>query len=143
MKESHPKKRYLPRIKASAVVLGVAVLCLTASSCPEVYDVRDRHRDRDLEIIWPRNGASLRDEELFRVRLRGRNFDDYEVYWYVDDSRERQMWNDRESGRREKVYLVDTWFWDWRGRGPYTVGFTAEDRRGRTLAHRTVRVYVR
>jgi hypothetical protein len=37
---------------------------------------------------------------------------------------------------------VDTWYWDWRRRGPYTVGFIAEDRRGREIAHRTVRVYV-
>jgi len=139
MMESHLAGRVSSRISRSVLVLAVAVLCLTASSCPEIYDVHDR----DLEVIWPRNGATLRDEELFRVRLRGRSLDDYEVYWSVDDSPERRMLNDRETGRREKVYLVDTWFWDWGGRGPYTVRFTAEDDRGRTIARRTVRVYVR
>lgn len=131
--------RLSSRFGSYATLILVAALCLTASSCPEIYDL---DRD-DLEILWPRSGATLSGEELFRVRVRGRDVRDYEVYWYVDDSPEREMWDDRDSRPRQKVYLVDTWFWDWRGRGPYTVGFVAEDRRGRTIAHRTVRVYVR
>lgn len=122
------------RITVPAILLLAVVL----AGCTDILAVRDR----DLEIIWPRAGATMFDEEVLRVRLRGYALEDYEVYWYVDDGRERRMWNDRRARPPEKWYVVDTWFWDWRGRGPYTVGFIAEDRRGRQLAHRTVRVYV-
>jgi hypothetical protein len=126
-------------VRPRLAVLAIAVLILGLPACTDIYGARDR----DLEILWPRNGATLVDEEVFGVRLRGYDLDEYDVYWYVDDSREQRMWDDWYSRPQQKSYIVDTWFWDWRGRGPYTVGFIAEDRRGRQLAHRTVRVYVR
>jgi hypothetical protein len=124
------------RVFGMLAVLVAASLAITA--CGDV--VAGGHRD--LEILWPRHGATLMDEELLQARLRGYHLDDYEMYWYVDDSRERRMWNDWGSRPPTKSVWVDTWFWNWRGRGPYTVGFIAEDRRGREIAHRTVRVYV-
>jgi hypothetical protein len=117
----------------------LAVLTLTLGGCVDIVGARDR----DLEIIWPRNGATLYDYETLRARLRGYDLDDYEIYWYVDNGRERRMWNEWHERPPHKAVDVDTWLWDWRGRGPYTVGFIAEDWRGRQLAHRTVRVYVR
>lgn len=124
--------------RVAGAVAGLAVIGVAITACTDVVGVRDG----DLEILWPTHGAVLWDEELLQVRLRGYSLDDYEVYWYVDDSRERRMWNEWHTRPPHKAVLVDTWFWDWRGRGPYTVGFIAEDRRGRQLAHRTVRVYV-
>jgi hypothetical protein len=115
----------------------VAVLGLSAASCTDITG-----SGRDLEIIWPRNNSVLFDEEILRARLRGWDLDEYDIYWYIDDSRERLMYDQWHERPRHKAYLVDTWYWDWRGRGPYTVGFTAVDRRGREIAHRTVRVYV-
>lgn len=123
--------------RAGVLVLLAASLGLGA--CGDLVGVGDR----SLEIIWPRNGATLHDVEVLRARVRGYDLDDYDIYWYVDDSRERRMWNERRERPPHKSEVVDTWFWDWRGRGPYTVGFIAEDRRGRHIAHRTVRVYVR
>jgi hypothetical protein len=96
----------------------------------------------DIEILWPRNGATLHDEEVLRARVPGRNVEDYDIWWYVDDSRERLMWDEYDDRRGVKAYLVDTWFWNWNGRGPHTIGFIAEDRYGREIAHRTIRVYV-
>lgn len=126
------------RTRAAVLATAVAAASLSFTACTDLVGVRDR----DLEILWPRDGAVLFDEELLRARLRGYSLDEYEIYWYVDDSRERRMWNEWGARTPHKVFLVDTWFWDWRGRGPYTVGFIAEDRRGRELAHRTVRVWV-
>lgn len=126
------------RVRVAVLTAALAAVTLSLGACTDLVGVRDR----DLEIIWPRHGSVLFDEEILRVRLRGYSLDEYEVWWYVDDSRERRMWNEWGARTPHKAYLVDTWFWDWRGRGPYTVGFIAEDRRGRELAHRTVRVYV-
>lgn len=122
--------------------LVIVLLALPLASCGDIYG-EGGWGSRELEILWPRDNVTLRDEEVLRVRLRGRDLDDYDVYWYVDDSRERRMYNDWNGRPPAKFEIVDTWYWDWRGRGPYTVGFTAVDRRGRELAHRTVRVYVR
>lgn len=125
--------------RRGAAVLALAAVTLSLSTCTDIVGIRDR----DLEILWPRNNATLSGEEYLEVRLRGYRLYEYEVYWYVDDSREQRMWNEWDDYPEHKAYIVDTWYWDWRGRGPYTVGFIAEDYRGRQLAHRTVRVYVR
>jgi hypothetical protein len=128
---SSSRRRMAPA--ATLAVLGVAI-----GACTDMATVHAT----DLEILWPARGVTLFDEEVLQVRLRGYSLDDYEVYWYVDDSRERRMWNVWNARPPHKAFVVDTWYWDWRGRGPYTVGFIAEDRWGRQLAHRTVRVYV-
>jgi hypothetical protein len=122
-----------------AALLAVVALTVTLGACGDLVG----YGDRELDIIWPRNGATLQDDEVFRARLRGYGLEDYDIYWYVDDGRDRRMWNEWNERPAHKAYVVDTWYWDWRGRGPYTVGFVAEDRRGREIAHRTVRVYVR
>jgi hypothetical protein len=127
------------RHRGATTAAAVAALCLLFAACSDILGIGDR----DLEILWPRNGSTLVDEEYLEVRLRGYRLDEYEVYWYVDDGREYRMWNEWDGHPDHKAYIVDTWYWDWRGRGPYTVGFVAEDHRGRRLAHRTVRVYVR
>jgi hypothetical protein len=116
----------------------VAVLAIGATSCTDLTGIGDR----DLEVIWPRNGAQLWGEETLRARLRHRDLEEYEIYWYVDNWRERRMWNEWYDRTPHKAYDVDTWYWDWNGRGPYTITFIAEDRNGRRLARREVRVYV-
>lgn len=121
-----------------SVLLLLLLSTLGLSACVDIYGVGVD----DLEVIWPREGATLRDEEVLRARLRGRSIDSYDIYWYVDHSRERRMASDRHGRPAQKLDVVDTWLWDWRGRGPYTVGFVAVDRQGRELAHRSVRVYV-
>jgi hypothetical protein len=125
------------RLVRAGVLAVLAALSLAFGACTDMIGT-----DRNLEIIWPRNGATLYDYEMLRARMRGYDLDDYDIYWYVDDRRERRMWNEWHERPAHKAFLVDTWYWDWNRRGPYTVGFIAEDRRGREIAHRTVRVYV-
>jgi hypothetical protein len=126
------------RVRSAGVAAALAVIALTATSCDELVGAGDRN----LEILWPRNGETLVEEELLRARLRGWDLEDYDIYWYVDDGREELMWDEWEDGTPYKAYLADTWLWDWNGRGPYEVGFIAEDNLGREIARRTVRVYV-
>jgi hypothetical protein len=126
-------------IRRAVLVAVLGVVSVGFSACVDVVGIGGR----DIEIIWPRHGATLQDYETLRARVRGYSLNDYDIYWYVDDSRERRMWNEWDDHRPHKAVVVDTWYWDWRGRGPYTVGFIAEDRRGREIGHRTVRVYVR
>jgi hypothetical protein len=126
------------RFRTAIHTAALALIALSLAACTDIVGVSDR----DLEIIWPRQGAVLYDHEMLRARVRHRHLDDYDIYWYVDDSRERRMWDEWDARTPHKAYLVDTWHWNWRGRGPYTVGFVAEDYRGRVIARRTVRVYV-
>jgi predicted small secreted protein len=126
------------KLRAALLLTLLAAVSLSLTACTDIYGVGHR----DLEIMWPRQGAVLYDVEVLRARVRGLHLEEYDIYWYVDDRRERRMWNEWYDRPEHKAYEVDTWFWNWRGRGPYTVGFTAVDRRGREIAHRTVRVYV-
>jgi hypothetical protein len=127
------------RARRAAVVATLAITTMTLGSCVDLVGAGHR----DIEIMWPTRDAVLYDYEVFRARVRGYDLDQYDIYWYVDDSRERRMWDERRERPQHKAYEVDTYYWDWRGTGPYTVGFIAEDRHGREIAHRTVRVYVR
>jgi hypothetical protein len=126
------------RLAGVAAALAVSTIALSLTSCTDLAGVGDR----DLEILWPRNGEALIDEEVLRARVRGYDLDDYDIYWYVDDSPEEPMWDEWDDGEPYKAYRVDTWFWDWNGSGPYEIGFIAEDASGREIARRTVRVYV-
>jgi hypothetical protein len=132
--------RWAPaRLRLAVGVAAVAAGGFSFAGCGDMVGVGGR----DLDILWPRQGVTLMDDEVLRARVRGYSLDEYEIYWYVDDSRDRRMWDEWDARPPHKAYLVDTWYWNWRGDGPYTVGFIAEDRYGREIAHRTVRVYVR
>lgn len=129
------------RIRNGMLIAIIAVALIPLTACVDLVDV-DR-RTRDIEIIWPRHNAVLYDYEVLRARVRGYDLDEYDIWWYVDDSREHRMYDEWRERPAHKAFEVDTWDWYWNGSGPYTVGFIAEDRHGREIAHRTVRVYVR
>jgi len=124
-------------LRLGAIVAAVAALALSTAACGDVLG-----GNNDIEILWPRSNARLWDEEVLRARVRGRQLNDYDIYWSIDGGVERLMWNEWEDRTPHKAYVVDTWYWDWNGRGPYTLRFVAEDYRGREIARRTVRVYV-
>jgi hypothetical protein len=132
------RTRGFRRMRAAALIAFMAVLTLPLGACVDALGTGSR----DLEIIWPRNGATLYDYEVLRARVRGYDLDEYDIYWYVDDGREWRMYDEYYEHPEHKSAGVDTWEWYWNGRGPYTIGFVAEDWRGRRIAHRTVRVYV-
>lgn len=119
------------------VIVAVAALALSTAACSDVLGGND-----GIEILWPDSNARLWDEEVLRARVRGRDLNDYDIYWSIDGGVDRLMWNEWEDRTPHKAYVVDTWYWDWNGRGPYTLRFVAEDYRGREIARRTVRVYV-
>lgn len=133
-----PDARVARRAARSAGLLAVLVLAMGLGACTDIVGTGNRN----LEILWPRDGATLYGEEVLRARVRGLELDEYEIYWYVDGGREWRMFDEWYERPPHKSEYVDTWFWDWNGRGPYTIGFIAEDRRGRQIGRRTVRVYV-
>ena len=126
--------------RAAQLLALVAVLTLPLGACDDVVGVGVR--DSDLEILWPRDGETLYGYEMLRARVRGYHLEDYEIYWNIDGGVLRRMYNEWEDYPEHKSYEVDTWDWYWNGRGPYTIGFIAEDRNGRRIGRRSVRVYV-
>ena len=130
-------------MRSRAILLRLLLLVLVtapAAACTDIVGTGSR----SLEIMWPRDGATLYGYETLRARIRGEDIEDYEIYWYIDGGVERRMydeWYDYDYPDH-KAYEVDTFDWYWNGRGPYTIGFIAEDYRGRRIAHRTIRVYV-
>jgi hypothetical protein len=138
MNETKGSLRWAGRTRRWALLAAVAGVVGLSAGCGDLTGVGSV----ELEILYPYHNATLMDDEVLRARVRGMRLEDYSIYWYVDDSRERRMWNEWDARPEHKAYLVDTWYWNWRGAGPYTVGFIAEDRHGREIAHRTVRVYV-
>lgn len=124
--------------RIARIIAVTALFALPLSACDDVVGIGDR----ELDIIWPRNGATLSGYETLRARIRGHDLEDYDIWWYVDDGVERRMYDEWDYNPEHKAYDIDTWEWYWNGRGPYTIGFVAEDWRGRRIAERTVRVYI-
>lgn len=116
----------------------IALLTVPLGACVDVIG----SGSRDLEILWPHNGSTLYGYEVLRARVRGYDLEDYDIYWYIDDGVERRMYDEWYENPPHKAYGVDTYDWYWNGRGPYTIGFIAEDYRGRRIARREIRVYV-
>lgn len=129
----------IPRPRIARLIALMALLTLSLGACVDSLGVGSR----DLEIIWPRNGSTLESYEVLRARVRGYDLDEYDIWWYVDDGVERRMYDEWYERPEHKSYEVDTYDWYWNGSGPYEIGFVAEDWRGRRIAERTVRVYVR
>ena len=123
------------RIAALAVLV---LLALPLAGCVDVVG----SGSRDLEILWPRNNERLYGYEVLRARVRGYDLEDYDIYWYVDNGVERRMYDEWYENPPHKAYGIDTYDWYWNGSGPYTIGFIAEDWRGRRIARREIRVYV-
>lgn len=131
---SHTRPRRLARL-----ITLVALLTLTLGACTDAIGIGSR----DMEILWPRSGSTLDGYEVLRARVRGYDLDEYDIWWYVDDGVERRMYDEWSERPEHKSYEIDTYDWYWNGHGPYEIGFVAEDWRGREIAHRTVRVYIR
>ncbi|MGH7475929.1 MAG: hypothetical protein ACRELD_06550 [Longimicrobiales bacterium] len=130
------------RLFRARSLAAAAALALLLSGCVDAGDVFGI--GGGIEVLHPEDGERLYGVTTLRARVRDNRYhpEDYRMFWYVDDSREYEMYDEWDTRTPHKVDVVDARYWNWRGRGPYTVGFIAEDWRGRRIAERRIRVYV-
>ncbi|MDO8681095.1 MAG: fibronectin type III domain-containing protein [Acidobacteriota bacterium] len=95
----------------------------------------------NLSTWWPTDGATLSGTQPFKARVENMVLTDYRMYWQVDGGKLNGMFDSQIGGaHKEASVKVDRW--TWRGAGPYVITFVAKDLTGKTLAQKSVSVYV-
>jgi endoglucanase len=127
--------------------LGTAAFALATSACSDsAYDAAFEPSflsasSANLEIVSPAADATLSGTSTLRARLTDRSGTSYTMYWQVDGGSRVRM--SESGGYHHSTADVSTW--SWRGAGPYTISFTAEQKvRGRVtvVGRGSVEVYV-
>jgi hypothetical protein len=65
------------------------------------------------EIWWPGEGYSISGLQPFKALIQGKNYNDYQMFWKVDDGVLNQMYNSNDGGPH-KEFLVDLNQWRWK-----------------------------
>jgi hypothetical protein len=95
----------------------------------------------NLSVWWPTNGATLSGTQPFKARIENMVLTNYTMFWQVDGGTLNPM-VDSHTGGAHKEASVSVNGWTWRGNGPYLVNFVAKDRKGLTLAQKSVTIYI-
>jgi hypothetical protein len=66
----------------------------------------------------------------------------YKMFWQVDNGQLNAM-ADNLADYPHKEASVSLAGWNWRGAGPYTLNYVAQDSSGKLLAQKTITIYVR
>lgn len=95
----------------------------------------------EINIWWPTNNSSISGVQPFKAMVPGRELGSYTMYWQVDGGTLNVMDNsDQDYPHKES--LVDVSPWRWRGSGPYTVNFVAQDNSGQTIAEKWIQLFI-
>jgi hypothetical protein len=94
-----------------------------------------------LSIWWPADGFTVSGTQPFKARLEGIALADYRMHWQVDGGTLTSMADSHLDGPHKEA-SVNVASWAWRGTGPYVVTFVATDPAGKTLAQKSVTIFV-
>lgn len=90
--------------------------------------------------IWPTNGAHMSGTQTFKAAVTGKSVYDYRMFWQVDGGNPNLMETTTTDGAAKQAQVaLDNW--QWRGSGPYSVSFFAQDLSGREFSRQTVAIY--
>jgi len=92
-----------------------------------------------INLWWPTDGARLSGVQPLKAVIEGRDVGSYKMYWQVDGGTKVEMFNSNEDYPHKEAW-VDYGSWKWRGQGPYTLTFTAEQG-GSVIASKSINIY--
>jgi endoglucanase len=93
-----------------------------------------------VSVWWPVNNAVLTGEQPFKAVLEGRPYDQYDMYWQVDNGQHNFMPTHFQDYPHKEA-LVNLSGWNWRGTGPYVVTFIAKDANSNELGRYSVTIF--
>ncbi len=94
-----------------------------------------------IDLWWPINNAEISGLVPLKGLLQNYELSTYTMYWQVDSGSPVAMY-DSNADYPHKEYVLDVSGWSWKGRGPYTLTFTAKNAAGTVLATKSVNIYV-
>lgn len=125
--------QFAPRLWLAATVLALFTTACQDSPTEPMYSLEPSYASAamgTLEIVSPTNGATLSGVNEVKARLTDRPSTSYTMFWQVDGGARTLM---TEIGGYH-VANVDVSTWTWKGTGPYTISFIAEQKvRGKAV----------
>jgi hypothetical protein len=95
----------------------------------------------NINIWWPTDGTRVSGVQPLKAVVDGREVGSYRMVWRVDDGTQVEMFNSNEDYPHKEAW-VDYSGWSWKGAGPYTLTFIAEEG-GATIGSKSVNIYTR
>ncbi len=92
-----------------------------------------------IQVWWPTDGASVAGVQPLKAIVEGRDVSTYKMYWQVDGGTKIAMFDSAQDYPHKEAW-VDYTGWNWKGRGPYTLTFTAEVN-GSVIGTKSVNIY--
>jgi hypothetical protein len=93
-----------------------------------------------VNIWWPTDGTAMTGTQPLKAMLENADANNYKMYWQVDTGGRVEMYTSSTDYPHKEAW-VDFTGWNWKGRGPYTLTFTATDSGGVTLGSKSVNIY--
>jgi hypothetical protein len=93
-----------------------------------------------IQVWWPTDGATVQGVQPLKVMVEGRDVSTYKMYWQVDNGGRVEMFNSAQDYPHKEAW-VDFSGWNWKGRGPYTLTFTAESN-GQIIAQKSINIFI-
>jgi hypothetical protein len=95
-----------------------------------------------IDIWWPTDGSNVGGSIVpFKALVENRDVSTYNIYWQVDGGGLVFM-PTNTTDYPHKEFDADLTNWTWRGNGPYTVNFVAQDLSGNVLGQKSVSITV-
>ncbi len=94
----------------------------------------------DLETWWPTDGSVVTGTQPFMAMMKGKNIDEYVMYWQVDDGNKNRM-ETNNTNYPHKEATVDLAGWNWKGTGSYKITFSAYTNSNEKITERSVNIY--
>ncbi len=94
-----------------------------------------------VEVWWPSDGSRVSGVQPFKAMVNNMDIGQYQMFWQVDGDRLNVM-GDSNEDYPHKESLVDLTGWNWKGTGPYTINFVAQNSSGQAISEKAVNIYI-
>lgn len=94
-----------------------------------------------IDVWWPVSGTTVSGTQPFKAMIKGLAPDQYSLFWQVDNGQLNRM-SDSTQDYPHKEASVDVSGWTWKGSGPYTVTFIANNSGGTEISRSSVQLTV-
>ncbi|MGH7141829.1 MAG: glycoside hydrolase family 6 protein [Minisyncoccia bacterium] len=127
-------------IDSVLLTVFASIIVLAAFGIPAALFASADESGLSIDIWWPTDGAHVSGVQPFKAMINGTDVSHYQMYWQVDNGQLVEM-SDNDTDSPHKEASVDLSQWNWKGSGPYTVNFVANEN-GSVVGQRSVEIYV-
>ncbi len=93
-----------------------------------------------IQLLSPKNKEHVYGNTVFAALVKNVPFDQYDMYWKVDNGQLNQMYDSNTKTHYKKAN-VDLSGWTWKQNGPYKITLIAKNKQGTIIATKSFVIY--